>query len=146
MARNLDLNSSISAAQKEVDTWERRALLAGNARPAGSRWPLTLVIWVVLALAVYEERDLFASLIAPHDISETIEQLGEILRHTADDIEAYRSTYGSLPDGLPIDFLNGIVTYTRDGSTYVLETSYHDSLVRLRSDASGPGRVEVLPR
>ena len=146
MARNHDLNSSISAAQKEVDTWERRALLASNARPAGSRWPLTLVIWVVLAIAVYEERDLFASLIAPHDSSETIEQLRDILTHTAEDIEAYRGQTGELPDALPIDFLNGWVTYSHEGANYTLETTYHDSLVRLQADASGPGPVEVLAR
>ncbi len=146
MAPQHDLNSTISAAQKEVDSWERRALLASNARPVGSRWPLTLVIWAALALAVYEERDLFATWFTAHDSGETIEQVRDILSHTAEDIEMYRESTGELPDTLPIDFLNGWVTYSHGDTNYTLETTFHDSVVRLQADASGPGPVEVLPR
>jgi hypothetical protein len=88
----------------------------------------------------------FAAWFAQHDSSETIEQVSDILSHTAQDIEMYREQTGELPDTLPIDFLNGWVTYTHDGTSYTLETTYHDSVVRLRADASGPGTVEVLPR
>lgn len=146
MAQPYDLNSTISAAQKEVDSWERRAQLAGSARPMGSRWPLTLLIWAALAMAIYLERDLIATWTTPHDSGETIEQISDLLAHTAEDIETYRAQTGELPETLPIDFLNGWVTYTHGDVDYTLETHYHDSLVRLQADASGPGPVEVLPR
>ncbi len=146
MAQHQDLNSTISAAQNEVDSWERRAKLASSAKPVGSRWPLTLTVWVALVLAVYAERDHFSAWFAPHDSGETVEQIAGILSHTAEDIEMYRKQTGELPDTLPIDFLNGWVTYSHGDTDYTLETTYHDSLVRLQADASGPGPVEVLPR
>lgn len=146
MATKTDLSNTIAAAQQEVDSWDRRARLAAHARPAGSKWPATLALWVALVLAVYAERDLFMGWFIPHDSSDTVTSLGEVLRHAAEDIEAYREQFGRLPDGLPIDFLNGIVTYEHDASGYVLETTYHDRRIRLRADASGPGVVEVLPR
>jgi hypothetical protein len=144
MAQTPDLNSSISAAQREVDSWESRAKLASHARPVGSRWPLTLIVWAALILAVYAERDLFGSWFTPHDSGETIEQIREILSHTAEDIETYREQFGELPDTLPIDFLNGWVTYAHEETNYTLETTYHGNRVRLQADASGPGPVEVL--
>ena len=146
MAQNYDLNSRISAAQREVDSWERRAALSSVARPVGSKWPLTVVMWLALALALYAERHTIEGWITPHDSTATVEQLSEIIRHTADDIETYRDQFGELPDSLPIDFLNGVLSYSRDGAGYVLETTYHDSLVRLQADASGPGPVKVVPR
>lgn len=146
MAQQIDLKSSISAAQREVDGWERRARLAGSAKPAGSRWPLTILMWAILGLAIYAERHVIEGWILPHDSSGTVAQFGEILRHAADDIEGYRAHFGRLPDDLPIDFLNGVVSYTHEGGSYTLEASYHDSLLRLEADASGPGPVEVLPR
>ena len=146
MATKSDLSNTIAAAQQEVASWDRRAELAHHARPAGAKWPATVALWVALALAVYAERDLFMGWFTPHDSSGTVASLGEVLSHAAEDIEAYREQFGRLPDGLPIDFLNGIVTYQHDDTGYVLETTYHDSLIRLRADASGPGPVEVLPR
>lgn len=146
MVNTEELQRTIAAAQQEVDSWDRRARLSAQSRPAGPKWPATLALWAALVLAVYAERDFVMGWFVPHDSSGTVEQLGEILRHAADDIETYRSHFGRLPEGLPIDFLNGIVSYERDDSVYVLETTYHDKLIRLRSDAAGPGRVEILPR
>lgn len=146
MAQQIDLNSSISAAQKEVDGWERRAKLASHARPAGPTWPLTLVMWVALGLAIYAERHTIEGWVMPHDSGETVEQLSAIIRHTADDIEVYREQFGELPDGLPIDFLNGVVSYNHEGTNYTLESTYHDSLLRLEANASGPGTIQVLSR
>jgi hypothetical protein len=146
MAQQIDLNSSISAAQKEVDGWERRATLASNAKPAGPKWPLTLLMWVALALAIYVERGVLLGWLTSHDSSDTVDQLTEILSHTADDIETYRSEYGHLPDEIPIDLLNGVVFYTHEGDRYTLESTYHGTHLRLQGDASGPGPVEALSR
>jgi hypothetical protein len=146
MAEKFDLNSSISAAQKEVDGWERQSRLASHARPVGPKWPMTLLMWVALALAVYAERGVLLGWLTPHDSTATVTQLSEVLTHAADDIEAYRSQYGQLPDAIPVDFLNGVLTYSHNDSSYTLETDYHDSLLRLRAEAEGPGAVEVLPR
>jgi hypothetical protein len=144
MAHNPDLSSSISAAQREVDSWESRAKLASSARAVGPRWPLTIIVWAALALAMYAERDLFGTWFTPHDSSETLEQISDVLSHTAEDIETYRAQFGELPDTLPIDFLNGWVTYVHEGTNYTLETTYHGNRVRLQADASGPGTVEVV--
>lgn len=146
MSRNEDLNSTISAAQKEVDSWDRRATLSTHARPAGSRWPLTLLTWGVLVLALFSQRHVIAELVAPPSSDETIAQLGEIMRHTADDIELYRKQFGTLPERVPVDFLHGVVLYTHEGEDYRLEASYHDRALRLDADASGPGKIEVMPQ
>jgi hypothetical protein len=146
MAKTPDLRTTIAAAQQEVASWDRRATLATHARPAGSKWPATVALLAALAIALYAERDLYMGWLVPHDSSDTVASLGEVLRHAAEDIETYRKQFGRLPDGLPIDFLNGIVTYEHDATGYVLETTYHDRLIRLRADASGPGAVEVLTR
>ncbi len=146
MTRRYDLNSTISAAQKEVESWEQRASLATRARPAGSRWPLTLLTWSVLLLALFTQRHSIAELIEPPSSDETIEQLSEIMRHTAADIEQYRQQFGALPDSVPIDFLHGVILYRPDDSGYILEASYHNRALRLSADASGPGRIEVTPQ